>query len=516
MSLNPEVLLINAFSNPYDNAIATARTCYSSKIVNPAEVSRDEKSSIQRDTIGKSTYLAGHHTIYQHATFQFAIERISRHCIWSFLHSHPFYNSEQVSQRYVHVSPGNFAIPPLHAKPREIYVHAIQMLMEAYDKLQYMLKDKVEKEYLNIFCSRNLQEKRWQIEIKKKCQETARYVLPLATYAHLYHTISGLTLLRYLRICELFDVPSEQKNLVFKMADQVNQWDPNFLKFAEDTLPLIKTPEFLFYNQFNSDLSYATSDFISEFDSSLGGYSSLLVDYQPRSEICMADAVRGVLGITKKQLGDSEAIDLVMNPAKNCYLSETLNLSSYSKLNRTMNHPHFTFKRKISHTADSQDQRHRTIPASRPILSKHLTKKPDYIVPTLIKSCSVAEEYYSKIMDQLWIEIDKLINSGCDIEHVLYLLPNAFPIRSIESGSLIDYHHKWTKRLCYNSQQEIWKTCLEEVQQIKSMFPDIGRHLYPPCCIRRSSEKNPFCPEGKHFCGVPVWELGLNEFKRII
>lgn len=516
VSLSPDVRLINAFSNPYDNAVATARTCYSPKIIDPTEVDRDEKARIQRDTIGRNTYLAGHHTIYQHATFQFAIERVSRHCVWSFLHSHPFYNSEQVSQRYVAVSPENFAIPLMPEKQKLIYMDSIQLLMNAYEKLKELLKPTVEKEYANIFKFRNLQGKRWEIELKKKCQETARYVLPLATHAHLYHAISGLTLFRYLRICELFDAPDEQKNLVFKMADQVNQWDPNFLKFAEDPLPLIETPEFHFYSQSSEGLPDKKRDFITEFDSSLEGYSSRLVDYQPRSEHVMSDAVREVLGISKERLNNSEAINLVMNPANNRYLSDTLNLNNYTKLNRTMIHPHFTFKRKISHTADSQDQRHRTIPASRPLLSKHLTEKPDYIVPALIQSCSVAEEYYSQTMMHLWEAINNLINSGCDIKSVLYLLPNSFPIRSTESGSLIDYYHKWTKRLCYNSQHEIWKACLEEVQQIKSLFPIIGKHLYPPCTIRRSSVKRPFCPEGKHFCGVSVWRYDLDEYKRTI
>src|SRR5258708_995788 len=105
----PEVHLVNAFNLPYDNAIATARTCYSSKIVYAEDVRKDEAARQRRDSIAKSTYAAGHHTILQHSTFQFAIERVSRQCIWSFLHSHPFYNSEQVSQRYVSVDASNFS-----------------------------------------------------------------------------------------------------------------------------------------------------------------------------------------------------------------------------------------------------------------------------------------------------------------------------------------------------------------------------------------------------------------------
>src|SRR5207247_3435576 len=121
---------------PYDNAVATARTCYSSKMIYAEDVSKDEAARLRRDSIARSIYLAGHHTTLQHATFQFVIEKVSRQCIWSFLHSHPFYNSEQVSQRFVQVSPSNFSVPSLPESSLAEYLAAIDFLMQAYSKLQ--------------------------------------------------------------------------------------------------------------------------------------------------------------------------------------------------------------------------------------------------------------------------------------------------------------------------------------------------------------------------------------------
>ncbi|MBI4218179.1 MAG: FAD-dependent thymidylate synthase, partial [Elusimicrobia bacterium] len=194
MGISPEpvVHLINAFDLPYDNSVATARTCYSSKVIYAEDVNKDEAERDRRDRIARSTFLAGHHTTLQHASFQFVLERVSRQCIWSFLHSHPFYNSEQVSQRYVAVSPENFAVPPLEGKALELYKQSIQSLMETYIKLQELLRPTAEQEYAKLFPHRNIQEKRWGGALRKKCQEIARYVLPVATHAHLYHTISGL------------------------------------------------------------------------------------------------------------------------------------------------------------------------------------------------------------------------------------------------------------------------------------------------------------------------------------
>ena len=64
----PKVRLIHAFDRPYENVVATARTCYSAKGI----VTEDQASAKpdRRDAIAKSIYEAGHHTTFQHAHFQ--------------------------------------------------------------------------------------------------------------------------------------------------------------------------------------------------------------------------------------------------------------------------------------------------------------------------------------------------------------------------------------------------------------------------------------------------------------
>src|SRR6476620_3323514 len=94
--------------SPFDGAIAAARTCYSPRVVGVAEV-----TEAQRDTIGALTFDAGHHTVYQHAHFEFGLENVSRQFVWSFLHSHPFYNSEQSSQRFVRMDRTQAYVAPV-------------------------------------------------------------------------------------------------------------------------------------------------------------------------------------------------------------------------------------------------------------------------------------------------------------------------------------------------------------------------------------------------------------------
>ena len=514
----PVVRLENYFQEPYNLAIATARTCYSSRVISARDVDKDDKSREQRDRIAESIYKAGHHTTIQHPTFQFVLEKVSRQFIWSFLHAHPFYNSEQVSQRYVEVKPENFAVPPLDEAARAVYLDAVHDQMDAYHRLIDLVEPVVVKDYCRIFPSRDPEEKRWASAIKKRCQEVARYALPVATHAHLYHTISGLTLHRYWRLCQQFDAPLEQRLVVQRMVDEVSKIDPHFMTLAEDPIPLDKTLEYQAFQQFHgSSRNGATKRFLDEFDAELGGATSRLVDYKVNAEATMAQAVRSVLGLTRDQLSDAGAIALVLDPAKNPYLADSLTLTTLSKLSRAMVHAHFTFKKKLSHTADSQDQRHRMVPGSRPILACHFVSgRPDYIVPPLIAASPEAEACYREAMARIWITIDRLLELGVPMEHALYLLPNAFPIRFEESGDLLHFHHKWVQRLCYTAQEEIWNACRDEVLQVEARFPEIGKYIQAPCWARSQARIGPYCPEGDRFCGVAVWRLEPSKYARLI
>ena len=141
LSSPPRATLIKAFSDPYNNAVATARTCYSSKVIYDADVQKSEKSRALRDSIAKSTYLAGHHTTLQHAHFEFVFENVSRQALWSFFHAHPFYNSEQVSQRYVEVKPSKVLIPKLESeKSQTRYENTVNRQMAVYQELLALLQ----------------------------------------------------------------------------------------------------------------------------------------------------------------------------------------------------------------------------------------------------------------------------------------------------------------------------------------------------------------------------------------
>ena len=53
-SAPPKVTLVKGFgSDAYDNAIATARTCYNSRIITAEDVRKDDKAKALRDRIAQ-------------------------------------------------------------------------------------------------------------------------------------------------------------------------------------------------------------------------------------------------------------------------------------------------------------------------------------------------------------------------------------------------------------------------------------------------------------------------------
>ncbi|MBI5136329.1 MAG: FAD-dependent thymidylate synthase [Nitrospirae bacterium] len=519
-----KVTLVNSFARPFDNAVAAARTCYAPNgIVTPEQVAgqhltdpdKRQRANERKHKLAAAIYQAGHHTTLQHVHLQFALEGVSRQFIWSFLHAHPFYNSEQVSQRYVTVTPDQVYLPEgLAPAQRDIYLAAVARQMADYARLTEALLPLARAEYARLFRGR-ADQPRGTGDIQKKAQEVARYLLPVGTTAYLYHTVSLLTLLRYRRLTDHFDTPAEQRRVIGAMVAQVLAQDPDLKVLMEDPLPIEATPEFALMARLAEGRG-AAGALIAGFDRELDGRTSRLIDWSGRGEQTLARAVREVLGVTPRELDDDAAIAAVLDPAQNPYMGETLNLKLHTKLGRAMVHPHYTFAKKLSHTADSQDQRHRLTPASRPILSAHVGDAPDYVTPLLVRQDGRLEREFARSMEQTWDDVARLKAAGAPEEAAHYLLPNALAIRFTESADLAALHHKMAMRLCYNAQEEIWQASRDEAEQVRAVHPRIGRWLLPPCGLRDRAGTRPVCPEGDRYCGVKVWRLDLADYHRVI
>ena len=139
-----KIKVLKSNYKPADIAVGSARSCYFGKnIITPEEAAIWDKKEMLLNSIFK----AGHHTTLMHYHFTFLIEGMSRLLIWRLLHSHPFYNSEQVSQRYAKMKIENFTFPKNADK--EKWQKYYEKMFFYYEKLIEKLIPKIEKVYLN-------------------------------------------------------------------------------------------------------------------------------------------------------------------------------------------------------------------------------------------------------------------------------------------------------------------------------------------------------------------------------
>jgi thymidylate synthase ThyX len=508
LSGRPRVTLRNAFSQPYDAAVAAARTCYSPRVIGPEEITPE-----QRATIGPLTFDGGHHTVYQHAHFEFGLENVSRQFVWSFLHSHPFYNSEQSSQRFVRLDEVRAFVPGgLAPTARALYEDSVLASWEAYRRLSEILKADTLKILADIRhvteAAAEKRRKKVLREAEKKAIEIARYVIPVAAFTSMVHTVSGIVLHRLYRMMRTGDTPRENEEVVTAMVDRVKELDAAFFERVGDG-PLGESE--IVESGFPPAIGGGDSS-AAAIDARLASRTSLLVDYSLRGEETTAEAVRAVLGVTT--LSDADALENALNPAKNRYRLETLNLSIHSPLSRALHHATYTFLKRLSHTADSQDQRHRMVPASRPLMTLTDTVRPDYVTPPLIAANPEAHAIFGEAMERIWAGKSELLDMGVPLESALYLLPNAKALRFHETGSILYLAHKWVMRTCFNAQEEIYRASMDELEQLRALHPRLAQHMGPPCVLR-TGLTSPTCTEGEHFCGIPVWRQFPNVERRI-
>lgn len=437
---------------PSNIAVSSARTCYfSGGLVEPSS-SEGWKS---KQALLSSIFEAGHHTTLQHTNITILIDGMSRHLIWRLLHSHPYYNSEQVSQRYAKMQSDSFTYPV--GCDLDEWKNHYDYVYKAYEKMIELLEPVMKK----------LLPKFKQKESTKKAQEFARYLLPQGMNAYLYHTINLVTALRYIgSVNALPESQNEAKEFCKKLEEAI-------LNIDFDLKPLIdySKSEKVEYFNFNMENFKKSKDITDQnvkvfdvsdsvdFESSIN-YSSVL-----RFSQLFQDA--GVLG----------------------------GFSSYLKL---------------SLSADAQNQRHRRSPAIRPRLEE--IYKRDYYIPDVIHNNQEISLFYLEVIEKSYDFFEKqrdLIGFG----EAVYALPNAHNIEIIERNDFSSFHHKAQMRLCYNAQQEIFDRVYEQIVQLKTLGVTCADKFLPPCTVRSSSDIYPICPEGARFCGIKVWKKSFEEIK---
>jgi len=168
---------------------------------------------------------------------------------------------------------------------------------------------------------------------------------------------------------------------------------------------------------------------------------------------------------------------------------------------------------RLSLAADAQNQRHRRSPAVRPPLENGY-RRSAYIPPIIAKNEKALALYNASITASY--DFFEAQNEKLGFGEAVYALSNAHEIELVERNDFTSFHHKAQMRLCYNAQEEIFDTVYEQVRQLRAMEVVGSEELLPPCATRFKMKIRPTCPEGNHFCGIKVWKLDFEEYKREI
>ncbi|EJF07882.1 alternative thymidylate synthase [Thiovulum sp. ES] len=259
-----EIQFLDTAENPLDVAVSSARTCYSAKgIITP----QDSTNWKRKEKLLLDLFKSGHHTTLQHTHITMMISGVSRHLIWRLLHSHNFYISEQISQRYAKMKLENVYLS--ESGNSEKWNEFYQKRFGEYEKLTEILTEHFQKTL----------PKFQRKSANKKAMEIARYVLPQGVTATLYHTVNILTLLRYISVAKTLP---ESRNEAMRFAEilksKLIQLDPIFEKLIE----VVKKEKTSFpendFSQF--DNLGKVFDLIGNFDFETENYSTVLRNSQ--------------------------------------------------------------------------------------------------------------------------------------------------------------------------------------------------------------------------------------------
>lgn len=200
--MEPKVTLLAYTPDPEQVVAMAAKLCYSASDIDGIREGLDKEATSK--FIGMLSSL-GHGSPFEHASFTFGIEGISRACSHQLVR-HRIASYSQQSQRYVDGTKFEFVTPPeieKNDRARAAYEKVIDMQSEAYREIRDALVlgyiadecgDKYtgsDEEIMNAYKAEN---KARYSAFVKKANEDARFVLPNACTTKLVCTFNSRSL----------------------------------------------------------------------------------------------------------------------------------------------------------------------------------------------------------------------------------------------------------------------------------------------------------------------------------
>jgi hypothetical protein len=148
-----------------------------------------------------------------------------------------------------------------------------------------------------------------------------------------------------------------------------------------------------------------------------------------------------------------------------------------------------------------QDQRHRTIDRSEPLLTGC------FYLPPLLKQAGL--EPQAMEFNRMFIDLA----NACGTNFATFIAPYGAMVGYCKSMNMNALFHEQAKRLCWCAQEEIYNMNIQLMHQLsKFNHEDIVSELKPHCA------KYGKCCEGARYCGrdLAIWKAGDGFSQRTI
>lgn len=217
------VELLTYTPEPEKIVAAAAKLCYaSSDIDSLLNNLTDDKVKSFIDRLAS----IGHESPFEHISFTFGIEGISRACSHQLVR-HRIASYSQQSQRYVKMDNFEYVTPPSISADQSLnkaYSDIMYNLANQYEALQSVLADNVAKDLIKS----GMDEKKARQVAEKIANEDARFILPNACATKIVVTMNARTLFNFFghRCCnraqwEIRAVAEEMYKLVYAVAPNI-------------------------------------------------------------------------------------------------------------------------------------------------------------------------------------------------------------------------------------------------------------------------------------------------------
>lgn len=218
-----KVSILSFTPEPEATVALSARLCYSPVGI---EQLRETLSQEEKEKLINLLRESGHLSPFEHASFTFAVEGISRACSHQLVR-HRIASYSQQSQRYVSKKSGfDFIIPPLIKKDRilkKIFIESMKKSHENYCKLL----DELEKRGIK----------------GELAKQDARFVLPNAAETKIVITMNARELLHFFTVRCCNRAQWEIRELATQMLKLVKQIAPLLFKDAGPSCLRGRCPE---------------------------------------------------------------------------------------------------------------------------------------------------------------------------------------------------------------------------------------------------------------------------------